>query len=96
MKVTMFWHGGSGYSCFDVHDKSHAEVFDSLRDAKRAFESRLHDSYYPCVCEETPEDGGAEAWVFFGPAKDHPIVGQEYPDRDMRFGPRRVVVIERV
>jgi hypothetical protein len=94
MKVTMFWHGGPGYAVFDVHNPRDAEVFDSLDDAKRAFASRTHESYYPCVEDSPPDEGGPEAWLFLG--KDHPIVGHEYPDRIMRFGKRGGVVIERV
>lgn len=93
MQVTMFWHGGSSYACFDVHNKRDAEQFNSLAAAKRAFASRSNgrDSYYPCVNECSPEDGGPEAWIFLGAN----VIGQEYPDRILRFGKRGAVVCER-
>lgn len=91
MKVTMFWHGGSSYAVFDTHSKRDAEQFDSLADAKRAFGARSHDSYYPCVDEIAPEDGGPEAWIFLGAD----VIGAEYPDRILRFGKRGAVVCER-
>lgn len=96
MKVTMFWHGGSSYAAFDVHDPRDAEVFDSIERAKWAFEARAggRDSYYPCVSEGSPDEGGPEAWLFFGDS--HPVVGQEYPDLVLRFGPRGGVIVERV
>ena len=95
MKVTMFWSGGSSYAPADVHSAKDAEVFQSIADAKQAFAGRCngHDTYYPCVSDDAPEDGGPEAHLFFG--DKHPVVGQEYPDRIMRFGPRGGVVIER-
>ena len=93
MKVTMFWSGGSSYACFDVHSSDDAEVFDSLDGAKRAFRNRTQDAFYPCVDDSSPEDGGPEAWIFFG--ESHPVIGQEYPDRVLRFGPRGGVVCER-
>jgi hypothetical protein len=96
MKVTMFWHGGPGYSVFDVHNPRDAEMFGSLADAKRAFASRVWDNYYPCVEEAQPDDGGPEAWLFLGASNKHPIIGHEYPDRIMRFGRRGGVVVERV
>lgn len=93
MKCTMFWNGGSSYACFDTSDPKDAEVFDSLEQAKQAFAARTDDSYYPCVDECEPEDGGPEAWIFFGDS--HPVLGGDYPDRVMRFGPRGGVVVER-
>lgn len=86
-KVTMFWHGGSSYACFDVHSARDAEVFDSLADARRAFERRADfDPHYPCV--ESPE-----AWIFYGDS--HPVIGEEYPDRIIRLGKRGGVIVER-
>ena len=80
MKVTMFWHGGSNYACFDTHDPKDAEEFDSLSAAKRSFESRADfDPYYPCV--ESPE-----AWIFNGSAESN--LGAEYPDYVLTLGPR--------
>lgn len=93
MKVTMFWNGGSSYACFDTHSADDAEVFESLERAKRAFQNRLNDSYYPCVEDCAPDEGGPEAWVFFG--ESHPVIGQECPDRVLRFGPRGGVICER-
>jgi hypothetical protein len=96
MKVTMFWHGGSGYAMFCVHSERDAEVFHSIREAKEAFARRGSgwDSYYPCV--DTDPENGASAWLFLGgKPKDHPIVGQEYPCRVMLFGNRGGVVVER-
>ena len=92
MRVTMFWHGGSSYGAPDMHSARDAEVFDSIKDAKRSFAARAdHDPYYPCVDDCAPEDGGPEAWLFFG--KDHPIIGQEYPDAVLSFGPRGGVIV---
>lgn len=96
MKVTMFWHGSPSYDVFDVHNPRDAEVFDSLADAKRTFARRTHDSYYPCLAESPPDEDGPEAWLFLGPASEHPIIGHEYPDRIMHFGKRGGVVVERV
>lgn len=90
MKVTMFWHGGSSYAIPSVHYRYDAEVFESLIAAKRAFVSRTHDTYYPCVSRSTPENGGPEAWLFFG--DNHPVIGQEYPDAILSFGPRGGVI----
>lgn len=91
MKVTMFWYGGSTYGMFDVHSERDAEVFSSLRDAKRAFGSRTSDDYYQCVDDDTTEHGGPSAWLFLG--AEHPVIGQEYPDLVMEFGPRGGVVV---
>ena len=94
MKVTMYWHGGSSYGAPDTHSASDAEVFASLESARRSFAARAdHDPYYPCVEDCAPDEGGPEAWLFFGNA--HPVVGEEYPDRTMRFGPRGGVIVER-
>jgi hypothetical protein len=93
MKVTMFWHGGSNYACFDTHNEADAEEFDSIESAKRAFAARSNDSYYPCVDECSPDDGGPEAWIFKGAAKDN--IGAEYPDFTMSFGPRGGVRVAR-
>jgi len=62
MKVTMFWHGGSSYACPSVHNEDDAEVFDSIKTAKRSFERRCGDPYTPCVSDCPPDDGGPEAW----------------------------------
>jgi hypothetical protein len=93
MKVTMFWFGGSSYAMFDTHNPRDAEEFDSMRAARNAFAARTNDSYYPCVDEESPDDGGPEAWIFKGPAKQN--IGAEYPDFTMSFGPRGGVRVTR-
>ena len=93
MKVTMFWHGGVSYACFDTHDPKDAEVFESIERAKRAFKNRAWDRFYPCVDECEPGEGGPEAWLFFG--DKHPVLGGDYPDRIMSFGPRGGVVVSR-
>ena len=90
-KVTMFWHGGSSYACFDTNSKRDAEQFDSLAAAKRAFASRPNDSYYPCVDEVSPDEGGPEAWIFIGAN----VLGQDYPDFILSFGKRGGVVCSR-
>ena len=91
MKVTMFWSGGSNYAGFDTSSERDAENFDSLAAAKRAFSARTNDSYYPCVEDDVPEDGGPEAWIFIG----ENVLGQDCPDRVLRFGPRGGVIVER-
>jgi hypothetical protein len=96
MKVTMFWHGGSSYAAPDTHSARDAEVFDSIAAARRSFAARAdHDPYYPCVNDDDPQDGGPEATLYFGKPADHPIIGQDYPDRIVRFGPRGGVIVER-
>ena len=92
MKVTMFWHGGSSYSGFDVHNEDDASVFPSIKAAIDKFAGCVGDPYTPGVSDCAPEDGGPEAWLFFG--KDHPVIGQEYPDRILKFGPRGGVIME--
>lgn len=96
MKVTMYWYGGSSYAVPDVHDESgrHAEVFCSLAAAKREFISRASSHYYPGVSECEPADGGPEAHIFAGKSRKHPVIGEEYPDMIMRFGPRGGVRVE--
>lgn len=85
--VTMYWNGGSGYAPADVHDSSQGEVFRSLAGAVREFSYRRHDRRYPCVDIAT-----CEAWIF----KGADVVGEEYPDIVLRFGPRGGVIIERI
>jgi hypothetical protein len=86
MNVTMMWHGGSGYSAPTMED---AEQFPSLKAAKDEFASRVYDPYYPCVTQDTQDNGGPSAWVFFG------TEAGDYPDRLLSFGPRGAVVCER-
>ena len=96
MKVTMYWSGGSSYAPADVHESEHAEVFDSIREAREDFAMRASVSatYYPCVDDCGPEDGGPIAWLFLDDGDGHPVVGQEYPDRVLYFGPRGGVRME--
>lgn len=95
MRVTMYWYGGISYAVPNLHCPDDAEVFHSIKDAKRSFASRLWDSYYPCVTDNSPEDGGPEAWLFIGgKPSEHPLTG-DYPDRIMRFGKRGAVLVER-
>ena len=89
-KVTMFWHGGSSYACFDTSSKRDAETFDSLESAKRAFAARTSDRYYPCVGESSPDDGGPSAWIFKGAN----VIGAECPDFVLSFGPRGGVRVD--
>ena len=92
MLCTMFWHGGSSYAVFDTHNPRDAEEFRSIKDAKDAFWRRLGDRYYPCVSDAIPDDGGPEAWLFLCPKRD--AIGQDYPDRIIKFGPRGGVIVE--
>lgn len=83
-KVAALWYGGSSYA--DPDPDRDLERFDSLQDAKRAFEARADfDPYYPCVDEETCEM--------------HVYLGGEYhedgPDRVLRIGKRGGVRVER-
>ena len=95
MTLTMFWFGGSGYSAPDTTCARDAEVYDSIASAKLAFAARTSDPFYPCVKHAAPENGGPEAWIFFGPHAEHPILGADNPDRLMLFGPRGGVIVTR-
>lgn len=89
MKVYGLWHGGSNYSQGGRED---IETFDSLREARDAFERRASgtDSYYPGVSDETPEGGGSEMWLWPEmPDND----GDLYPWRTMTFGPRGGIIV---
>ena len=81
----MFFHGGHSYAPFDVHNGT-PERFDTLEDARWAFESRTvgFDRYYPCT------DETATAWLF---AEDPRRTGADYPDRVITLGPRNGVRI---
>jgi hypothetical protein len=59
----------------------------------KSFDRRRLDSYYPCVSDETPEDGGPEGHLFFQDPTEHADL---YPDRIVRYGPRGGLVVERV
>lgn len=83
MRCYLLWHGGSNYAVPYAED---AEVFDSLRQLRDSFDSRLSDSYYPCVTDDEPENGGQEGWVFFTDPRE--LGGDLYPDRIISYGPR--------
>lgn len=78
---SMLWHGGSNYARPDP--EKDAEWFDTLADARRAFQARIdnRDGRTPCVDAEPSDQGGPSAWLFRGPPA-------EYPDRIMECGPR--------
>jgi len=89
MKITMFWHGGSNYAVFNTSSAQDAEVFSSLQSAKDTFKARAgQNPHYPCVDEET-----SEAWLFLG--ENHPVLGGDYPDMLLRFGPCGGVVVDK-
>lgn len=81
----MLWHGGASYAEPEVDD---AEEFDSLQELCDAFERRTWSSetYYPCVSDDQPEEGGPVGWVFLSDPREH--AGDLYPDRLINFGPR--------
>ena len=83
----MLFHGGHSYNAPSVHDDT-PDFFDTLADAKCAFESRTvgFDRRYPCT------DETATAWLF---ASDPRKTGCEYPDRIITLGPRNGVRLER-
>lgn len=84
MRCFMLWHGGASYAVPETDD---AEQFDSLAELCRAFERRSWSSetYYPCVSNEPPEEGGPQGHVYL---RDPRTVADPYPDRIVRFGPR--------
>jgi hypothetical protein len=87
MEVWMLWHGGSGYSASDV--TTDTEHFASLPAAKRDFDSRPSDPYYPCLEREDTDAGGPSAWIFFYDPNDESCgPGDPYPDRILEYGPR--------
>lgn len=87
----MAWHGGASYAPPEI--PGDLEHFDSLRALADSFERRSWSSetYYPCVSDDEPEDGGPEGWIFLAPVADE---RDNYPDRIIRFGPRGGVRIE--
>lgn len=78
-QVTWLWHGGSSYAQPLPED---AETFPSIAAAMEEFSSRPSDSHFPCVDEDTEEDGGPVAHCWYGPE-----VG-DYPDFVISYGPR--------
>jgi len=89
MKTWMLWHGGSSYGVGTIPED--VESFDSLQDALHEFQAREEgwNTYYPCVSDETPENGGASAWLWFA----FPEGSDPYPDRVVEFGPRGGLVV---
>lgn len=90
MRVWMLWHGGASYAPGDV--ETDLEEFSTLGAAADSFAGRASslETFYPCVSEEEPDDGGPEAWLFLTdprPPAGEPT-GDAYPDRIMAFGPR--------
>jgi len=82
----MLWHGGASYAPGEL--PADLEDFGTLRELKRAFDSRADSSntYYPCVEREPQDDGGQFAWVYLCPSSE---VGPDfYPDRVLTYGPR--------
>ena len=78
-QVTWLWHGGSSYGAPLPED---AETYPSIAAAMEEFSSRPADPYFPCVDEDTVDDGGPVAHCWFGPE-----VG-DYPDFIIAYGPR--------
>jgi len=90
MTIYMIWFGGSSYAFPDL--ETDVECFGSIKAARSAFEERIHSSFFPCVSQALPEEGGPEAWLYFGdPRKQR----DPYPDRTLSFGPRGGVVVGR-
>jgi len=84
LKLYAKWYGGSGYS----HPMFNAiESFDSLVEAKKAFGSRLHDTFYPCVNTK-------ETRMFLYYATSKHAVGDD-PDLVLRFGKCLGIQVER-
>ena len=85
MITWMLWNGGSGYGAADAFNREDCERFPTLAAAKHHFISRLNDNYYPCVENDTPENGGPSAWLcFYDPFE----IGDLLPDRVLELGPR--------
>lgn len=85
-------HGGTGWDIGSL--EKDVEHFNSIRELKDAFWRRLEDPYYPCVTDDTPEDGGQEGWVFFyDPNDESNGPGDPYPDRIICHGPRGGIVL---
>lgn len=92
-KCWLMWHGGSSYAHGEY--ATDLEQFDSLSELTHSFERRLNDPYYPCVSDETQEDGGQSGWVFFYDPNDPDCgPGDPYPDRIICHGPRGGIRLE--
>jgi hypothetical protein len=77
MQTYALWHGGSSYAAPSIPDD--LEAFDSIREARAAFNARRDwDPYYPCV-------EGSSMWLYFSDPTDDP---DPYPDRVLEEGPR--------
>jgi hypothetical protein len=85
----MLWYGGASYGACIEDD---LETFGSLAELRHAFARRLGDAYYPCVSDDTPDNGGPEGYVYL---YDPRGVDDPYPDRLISFGPRGGVRVER-
>lgn len=85
MKTWMLWHGGPNYRPSAIPDD--LEIFDTLRDAREAFEHRAGswDAYYPGVKAAPPDQDGPTAWLYF-----YDPTGEldPYPQRILECGPR--------
>lgn len=92
MRVWMLWNGGANYASFDQFDRRQCEEFPSIKAAVEDFDDRPDDPYYPCVERVTPDEGGPEAWLCFS---DPYQVGDLYPDRVIKYGPRGGLIVER-
>jgi hypothetical protein len=74
------WYGGSNYAAPYVEDDT--EEFSSLAEAKRVFQSRYDNDWYPatpCVSDES------EMHLFYGDPRDS---DDPCPDIVLCFGPR--------
>lgn len=86
MKVYGLWYGGSSYGSPSV--KRDTEEFDSIKEAKDAFQRRYDNDDYPatpCVSDSS------EMHLFFSDPRD---MSDPYPDRVLKFGPRGGVLLE--
>ena len=85
MKVFGLWHGGPSYRPGEYRD---IEEFDTVAQARRAFESRSQnrDGSTPCV-----EDSEMWLWRKHKPYDN----GVLYADTVLKFGPRGAVREER-
>ena len=76
-RTWMLWFGGSSYAAPTTDD---AEEFDTIKEAREAFEARADfDPYFPCVSEDTC------AHLFFADPRE---TSDPYPDRVLTLGPR--------
>jgi len=91
MKCYALWNGGSSYA--NPQSPEDIEVMPSIEYAINVFADRFADSPSsyrgpfgtPCV------DRDSEMWILF----EHPGMGDPYPDRIIKFGPRNGIRVER-